>query len=102
LYRYIPYDPTIRWKDVALPALAAAALWEGAKLVFAWYISNLATLNLVYGSLGTIIALMLWGYISAVILLGGAELAAVMSGARSRAQLGGESRLTSPTPAASP
>lgn len=84
LYRYIPFDPTIRWKDIWLPALLAAVLWEAAKLGFAWYLTNMATLNFVYGSVGAIIALMLWGYLTAAILLGGAELAAVASGARQR------------------
>lgn len=85
LYRYIPFDPTIRWKDVWLPAVLASVLWEIAKLAFAWYLTNMALLNFVYGSVGAVIALMIWGYITAVILLGGAEMAAVLSGARSRA-----------------
>jgi membrane protein len=82
LYRYLPFHTNIRWRDVWLSAFIASALWEIAKLVFAWYIANLAILNMVYGSLGTIIAVMLWGYISAAILLIGAEIAAVQSGAR--------------------
>ncbi|MCL4487433.1 MAG: YihY/virulence factor BrkB family protein [Chloroflexi bacterium] len=84
LYRYIPFDPTIRWKNVWWPALLASALWEIAKLAFAWYITNMALLNFVYGSIGAVIALMIWGYITAVILLAGAEMAAVLSGARQR------------------
>lgn len=90
LYRYIPYDPSLRWRDVWLSAVLASLLWEGAKLGFAWYITNLALLNLVYGSVGTIIAVMLWGYITAVILLMGAELAAVRTGARTRMRTGKE------------
>lgn len=84
LYRYIPYDRTIRWRDIWVAAALASALWELGKLVFAWYLTNMAVLNLVYGSVGAIIAVMLWGYITAVIMLMGAELAAVMSGARER------------------
>ncbi len=82
LYRYLPFHTNIRWREVWLSAFIASALWEIAKLVFAWYITNLAILNMVYGSLGTIIAVMLWGYISAAILLIGAEIAAVQTGAR--------------------
>ncbi len=82
LYRYVPYDPSIRWRDVALGAVIAAILWEIAKLGFAWYITNLSPLNLVYGSVGAVIALMLWGYVTWVILLFCAEFAAVGMRAR--------------------
>lgn len=82
LYRYLPFHANTRWHDVWLSAFIASVLWEIAKLIFAWYITNLAILNMVYGSLGTIIAVMLWGYISAAILLIGAEIAAVQTGAR--------------------
>ena len=84
LYRHLPFHSNIRWRDVWPSALSASVLWEIAKLIFAWYITNLALLNMVYGSLGTIIAVMLWGYISAAILLIGAEIAAVQTGARQR------------------
>lgn len=90
IYRYVPYDPTIRWRDVWLSAVLASALWEIAKLTFAWYLTNYALLNLVYGSVGTIIAVMLWGYITTAILLLGAEFAAVKSGARQRVPTGKE------------
>jgi membrane protein len=90
LYRYIPYDPAIRWRDVWLGAVLAAALWEIAKLVFTWYMTSYALLNLVYGSVGTIIAIMLWGYITAAILMLGAEFTAVRAGARQRAKHGDE------------
>ncbi len=82
LYRYVPYDPTIRWRDIAVGAVVAAILWEMAKLGFAWYITNLSPLNLVYGSVGAVIALMLWGYVTWMILLFCAEFAAVGMRAR--------------------
>ncbi len=90
LYRYIPYDRQIRWAHVWFPALLASALWEVAKLGFAWYLTNMALLNLVYGSLGTIIAVMIWGYITAVVFLLGAELSAVIAGARQKPWTGHE------------
>lgn len=90
LYRYIPYDNSVRWRDVWLGAVVAAALWEIAKIVFAWYITSYAVLNLVYGPLSTVIAIMLWGYVTASILLLGAELTAVKSGAHQRQRRGDE------------
>ncbi len=82
LYRYVPYHSAIRWRHVWLSAVVSAALWEIAKQLFAWYLTNLAPLNLVYGSVGTIIAIMLWGYITGVIMLLGAEITAVRMGLR--------------------
>ena len=90
LYRYLPYDPAIRWRAVWPGALIAAVLWEIAKLGFTWYITNLAVLNMVYGSVGAVIAVMLWGYLTAVIMLFGAELASVASGTRRRVETGKE------------
>ena len=76
LYRYVPYGAATRWRDVWFGALVAAVLWEIAKLGFSWYLTNFALLNLVYGSVGAVIALMLWGYVTTMILLYGAEIAA--------------------------
>lgn len=84
MYRYVPYDPSTRWRHIWVSALLASVSWEIAKWSFAWYLTNLAVLNLVYGSLGAIIAVMLWGYVTATILLLGAELAATMAGVRRR------------------
>jgi membrane protein len=90
LYRYLPYDSAVRWRAVWPGALIAAVLWEIAKLGFSWYVTNLAVLNMVYGSVGAVIAVMLWGYLTAVIMLLGAEIASVASGARERAKTGNE------------
>ena len=63
----------VRWTHALPGALLAAVLFEAGKLGFAWYVSNLASFSLVYGSLSTVIVLMVWIYISAIILLIGAE-----------------------------
>ena len=67
-------------------ALVAAFAFEIAKNAFLWYSQNFANYNLVYGSLGAVIALLFWAYISAIILLFGAEMSVVYS---SRATVGG-------------
>ncbi len=90
LYRFIPYDPDIRWRDAWAGAVVAAVLWEIAKLIFAWYLTNFALLNLVYGSVGTVIAIMLWSYVTATIMLIGAEIAAISAGARQHEKKGDE------------
>ncbi len=102
IYRYVPFDSGVRWRDIWLSAVLAAVLWEIAKLAFAWYLTNFALLNLVYGSVGAIIALMIWGYITAVIMLMGAELAAVRAGARRRERTGNEWWSAEATPMTDP
>jgi membrane protein len=57
-------------------ALLAAVLFEIAKAGFATYLAHFARYQVVYGSLGGVIALLFWVYISANILLYGAEVAA--------------------------
>jgi membrane protein len=87
LYRFVPHGWHIRWRAVWIGALIAAVLWEVGKLGFVWYLTNFALLNLVYGPLGTVIGIMLWGYVSAAILLFGAEVAAAVAGARTRQKI---------------
>ena len=62
-----------------LGGLTAGLAWEAGKQLFAWYVNNVATYNLIYGSVGAIIAFLLWAYLSAQILLLGAEFTAEYS-----------------------
>ncbi len=73
VYKVFPFVK-ITWGRVWTGALLASILWEIAKYVFVWYLLNFARLSLVYGSVGVIIALLVWGYITATILFFGAEL----------------------------
>jgi len=57
----------------------AAVLWEAAKFLFAWYLtSGLTNYGLVYGSLASLVALMLWAFLSGEILLLGAEFGSTL------------------------
>ena len=89
LYWWAP-KVKVRWSDAALGALVAALCWELSKMGFAWYLeSGLSNHMLVYGSLGTIVILMLWIYLSGLICLFGANLVAQMVGRRQTAMDGG-------------
>ncbi len=55
--------------------LFASVLFEIGKVVFVFYIQHFAKYELVFGSLGTVLAFLFWVYISAMILLFGAEIA---------------------------
>jgi membrane protein len=52
----------------------AAAGWIGGSLAFSYYLSHFADYNATYGSLGAVIGLMMWMWLSAVAVLAGAEL----------------------------
>lgn len=66
------------WHRVLPGACVATGSWFTATVVFAWYVKNLATYNLIYGSLGAAIALLVWMYILSIIVLVGAEFNAVL------------------------
>lgn len=74
VYRYGPSRERARWQWVTWGGALAAALWIGGSLVFSWYLSNFANYNVTYGSLGAIFGLLTWFWLSAVIVLFGAEL----------------------------
>ena len=76
VYRYVPHT-RLTWGDVWPGAGLAAVLFEASKNLFAWYLASFANYSLVYGSLATVIVFLLWTYISALVLLVGAEFAAV-------------------------
>ena len=62
-----------RWRMVWRGALLAAVLWFFATLGFAWYVRNMGGYNVIYGSIGTGIALLVWMYLIALIALIGCE-----------------------------
>ncbi|MBM3157013.1 MAG: YihY/virulence factor BrkB family protein [Chloroflexi bacterium] len=76
LYKFIP-NTNVRWRHVWLGALVAAILFEIIKDIFVWFAGHFATYNLVYGTAGTIIALLVWSYLSAVIMLFCAKLISI-------------------------
>jgi len=82
LYRWVP-NTTVPWRAALWGAGVAALLWEIAKRGFLWYLNTgLARYSLVYGSLGTVVALMFWLYLSASITFFGAHLTATVASRR--------------------
>jgi membrane protein len=62
-----------RWRLVWPGAVLATVLWMLATSGFAWYVRNIGHYNLMYGSIGTGIALLVWMYLMALIALIGCE-----------------------------
>ena len=63
----------VGWREALLGACVGTALWEVARRFFLWYLANLAQFYVVYGSLGALVAVMVWIYLSATIFLYAAE-----------------------------
>jgi membrane protein len=62
-----------RWRYVWPGAILATVLWLFATTAFAWYARNIANYNVMYGSIGAVIALLVWMYVMAFIALVGCE-----------------------------
>ena len=66
LYYFGPNRPQ-RWRNVWRGATLATFVWFFATLGFAWYVRNLARYNVMYGSIGAGIALLVWMYLIALV-----------------------------------
>jgi len=72
LYKLIPNTKT-NWRHIWPGALLAAVLFELARTLFIFYMENFANYQLIFGSITSIIALLIWIYYSAFIMILGAE-----------------------------
>lgn len=74
LYRYGPDTETRRWRFAGAGSLIAGLVWVVASVIFAWYVETVGGYNQMYGTLGGAMVLMIWLYISSLVLLFGAEI----------------------------
>jgi membrane protein len=74
LYRFGPSRREARWEWLSIGTLAAGLLWILGSSLLSWYLSNFGNYDATYGSLGAAIGLMMWMWMSAIIVLCGAEL----------------------------
>ena len=74
LYRYAPDRRTPRWQWVSIGSLIATVMWIVVTYLFSWFLANFANYNATYGSLGAVVGLMMWLWISTIVVLLGAEL----------------------------
>jgi len=68
LYRFIPVNRP-KWKHIWLGALLATIGFEVIRFAFVWYVKNFGQYNLIYGPIGTVIALLTFIYLTAWVLL---------------------------------
>lgn len=92
IYRFAPSRDKPLWQWVSLGSVAATVLWLIASILFSIYIANFGNYNETYGSLGAAIILLMWLYLSAYVVLLGAELNAEMEHQTERDTTTGEAR----------
>ena len=78
IYRYGPSREAPQWRWITWGSAIAALLWLGISGLFSWYAANFGKFNETYGSLGAVIGFMTWLWISAIVILLGAEIDAEM------------------------
>jgi membrane protein len=74
LYRHGPYRATARMPWVVVGGLAATVAWLASSALLSWYLSDVSNYSATYGSLGAVIGMMMWLWISFLVVLVGAEL----------------------------
>ncbi|MBV8653612.1 MAG: YihY/virulence factor BrkB family protein [Alphaproteobacteria bacterium] len=87
MYRFAPSRTEARWRWVSGGAVIATLAWIVVSLGFSIYVERFSTYDRTYGSLGAVVVLLMWFYLSAFVVLLGAELDAEM-----------ERRTSSPAP----
>ena len=82
LYRYGPNRPEVRIGFFSPGAVLVVVFWFAASAGFSIYLTNFGRYNEVYGSIGAVVAMLMWLYISAYLILLGAALNVVLLGRR--------------------
>src|SRR6266850_2337922 len=75
VYKFMP-NAHVPVRDTLPGALIGSLLWEAAKYIFAWSL-NYFHYDQIYGSVGAVVAVLTWGYVSSLVLLFGAQLTGV-------------------------
>ncbi len=78
VYRHVPCRPDAPWRWITPGSALATIIWLAGTGAFGAYVANFGDYNATYGSLGAVIAFLTWLYLTAYILLLGAELNSIM------------------------
>ncbi|MCH4826052.1 MAG: YihY/virulence factor BrkB family protein [Planococcus sp. (in: firmicutes)] len=77
MYKFAP-NKHFPFKEVLIGAVIATVLWQAVSFGFSIYVSNFGSYSATYGSLGGLIVLMLWFFLTGLILVIGAEINAIL------------------------
>ena len=93
LVYYVAPDVEQRWQWITPGSLVAVVGWLLASLGFSFYVNNFASYNATYGSIGAVIVLLTWMYVSGFFVLLGGEINAEIEHAASNGKDPGEKQL---------
>jgi membrane protein len=74
LYRFGPSRQSPRWEWLSVGSAFAAIAWLVGSALLSWYLANFANYDATYGSLGAAVGMMIWMWMSSIVILVGAEL----------------------------
>lgn len=74
IYRFAPYRRRAKWRWVTYGSCLGTLLWVAASAILTWYTSTIGDYSKTYGSLGAIVLLHLWFYVTGFVIMLGAEL----------------------------
>ena len=74
IYRYAPSRSHPSWRWITWGSGVATALWMVGSAIFSFYVGHFGSYNATYGALGAVVVMLLWFWVSAVVLLLGAEV----------------------------
>lgn len=74
VYRFAPDRDHPKWRWVSWGSAAAATLWLVVSLLFSLYVRNFGSYGETYGALGGVVVLLMWFYLSALVVVLGAEI----------------------------
>ncbi|MBZ6377829.1 hypothetical protein B5C34_02910 [Pacificimonas flava] len=82
IYRHAPHWEGASWRRLFPGALFATILWLAATFAFGLYVASFGNYNATYGALGAVVVMLMWLYLSAYVLLLGAEVNEVRGASR--------------------
>jgi len=82
IYRFAPARRNPCWHWFSAGTIVAAILWLAGSAGFSYYVANFSSYDKTYGSLGTVVVLLMWLYLGSFVVLAGAELNSEIERAR--------------------
>jgi membrane protein len=74
LYRYGPSRRAAKWRWISVGSVFAACAWLAVSSLFSWYLANFSSYDATYGTLGAVVGLMMWMWLSITVIMVGAQL----------------------------
>jgi membrane protein len=92
IYRFAPNIQEQEWKWLLPGSILAATIWMAVSVLFKLYVRQFSHFGVLYGSLGALVILMFWFYLSGAAILAGGELNAILEDAAAKQRVPGAKR----------